>query len=75
MRLLVAGRIPRIRRKSLAGQFVLVLIGLQMMFLTSFFALDLPTGTGHNLLNVGRRTLITAVKLLPRTNQDTSLSL
>jgi biotin transporter BioY len=70
MRLLVGGRIPRIRRKSLAGQFVLVLIGLQMMFLTSFFALDLPTGTGHNLLNVGRRTVITGVKLLPKPTQD-----
>ena len=66
MRLLVAGRIPRIKRKSLAGQFVLVLIGLQMMFLTSFVALDLPTGTGHNLLNVGIRTLSTAVKLIPK---------
>lgn len=70
MRLLVGGRIPRIKRKSLAGQFVLVLIGLQMMFLTSFFALDLPTGTGQNLLNVGRRTISTAVKLMPKPTQE-----
>ena len=70
MRLVVAGRIPRIKRKSLAGQFVLVLIGLQMMFLTSFLAFDLPTGTGQNLLNTGRHTLAIALKLAPKQTQE-----
>jgi hypothetical protein len=66
MRLVVAGRIPRIKRKSLAGQFVLVLIGLQMMFFTSFVAFELPTGTGQNLLNTGRHTLSMALRLAPK---------
>jgi len=66
MRLVVAGRIPRIKRKSLAGQFVLVLIGLQMMFFTSFVAVELPTGTGQNMLNSGRHTLATAARLMPK---------
>ncbi|HEY9681760.1 MAG TPA: biotin transporter BioY [Oculatellaceae cyanobacterium] len=70
MRLVVAGRIPRIKRKSLAGQFVLVLIGLQMMFFTSFVAMELPTGTGQNLLNTGRHTLSTAMKLVPKPVQE-----
>ena len=70
MRLVIADHIPRIRRKSLAGQFVLVLIGLQLMFLSSFVALDLPTGEGPNLVNSGKQTLATAAKLLPVASRE-----
>lgn len=42
-------RIPKVRRKSLAGQGVLVLLGLQVFFFSSFIAFDLPTATGQNL--------------------------
>ncbi|HEY9679268.1 MAG TPA: biotin transporter BioY [Drouetiella sp.] len=42
-------RLPRTRRKSVVGQGVLVLLGLQVFFFSSFFALDLPTATGQNL--------------------------
>jgi BioY family len=42
-------RIPRVRRKSVAGQGVLVLLGLQVLFFSSFIAFDLPTATGQNL--------------------------
>src|SRR5271156_2673684 len=70
MRLVIADHIPRIRRKSLAGQIVLVLIGLQMMFLTSFVALDLPTGTGQNLIHSGKNILATATKLLPEASRE-----
>jgi biotin transporter BioY len=42
-------RIPKVRRKSYAGQGVLVLLGLQVFFFSSFIALDLPTATGQNL--------------------------
>ncbi len=49
---------------------MLVLFGLQMMFLTSFVALDLPTGTAQNLVNSGKQTLATACKLLPANTQE-----
>ncbi len=53
MQLVVANkpniRIPKVRRKSIAGQCVLVLLGLQVFFFSSFIALDLPTATGQNL--------------------------
>ncbi|CAN5276069.1 hypothetical protein BH10CYA1_BH10CYA1_58990 [soil metagenome] len=42
-------RIPKVRRKSIAGQAVLVLLGLQVFFFSSFIAFDLPTATGQNL--------------------------
>lgn len=65
MRLVLADKTPSIKRKSFAGQLVLVLLGLQMMFFTSFFALNLPTGTGHNLLNALRAGICQEVNLLP----------
>jgi biotin transporter BioY len=55
LRLVVAGRrVQRIKRKSLVGQSVLVLLALQVLFLSSFVTLQLPTGTGNNLLNCVR---------------------
>jgi biotin transporter BioY len=70
MRLVIAGNTPRVKRKSLAGQCVLVLLGLQVVFLSSFVALNLPTGTGHNLINSGRHYLAVAIKELPLTWQE-----
>ena len=70
MRLVVAGNISRIKRKSFAGQAVLVLLGSLLMFLASFVAVDLPAGTGHNLLNAGRHSVVTVVEKLPSQWQD-----
>ncbi len=39
------------RRKSLMGQMVLILLGVQTAFFASFTSLDLPTATGGNLMN------------------------
>lgn len=54
MQLVVANkkitRIPKVRKKSIAGQCVLVLLGLQVFFFSSFISLDLPTATGQNLI-------------------------
>ncbi len=70
MRLVVAGNNTRVKRKSLAGQCVLVLLGLQLMFLSSFAGLELPTGTGHNLMRAGQHALIGGVNKLPAAWQE-----
>jgi biotin transporter BioY len=65
MRLVVAGNNSRVKRKSLAGQCVLVLLGLQLMFLSSFVAVELPTGTGHNLIRAAQHSLLGGIARLP----------
>jgi len=60
----------RIKRKSLAGQCVLVLIGLQLLFVSSFVAVQLPTATEHNLINWGLLQGQCIVKLLPPLAQE-----
>lgn len=67
MRLVVAGKTARSKRKSLAGQLVLVLLGLQLMFVTSFAAIDLPTGTGRNLIHAAHHSFALALSALPET--------
>ena len=44
-------KVARPKRRSLAGQCVLVLLGLQIFFFSSFVAIDLPVVTGKNLRN------------------------
>ena len=70
MRLVVASNISRVKRKSIAGQAVLVLLGLLLMFVVSFLAVDVPAGTGHNLLNAGRHSIVTVIEKLPPLWQD-----
>ncbi|HEY9713610.1 MAG TPA: biotin transporter BioY [Chroococcales cyanobacterium] len=70
MRLVVAQRpevrrLPRARRKSLAGQCVLLLLGLQLMFFSSFVGLTLPTPTGKNLQNFAREQAIAVLDCVP----------
>jgi biotin transporter BioY len=66
LRLVLNGRkVHRIKRKSIVGQCVLVMIALQIMLLSSFVSLSLPTATGHNLLNYGRVQVQTVVALTP----------
>jgi len=43
------GNIRRLRRKSLVGQLVLVILGMQVLLFASFTCLELPTATQHNL--------------------------
>lgn len=58
-------RVQRIKRKSLAGQCVLVLIALQILFLGAFITVELPTATGHNLLNYGHLQAQRLIDYLP----------
>lgn len=46
---LVQERIRRPKRKSLIGQAVLILMGIQLIVFCSFTAFELPTAKGHNL--------------------------
>lgn len=51
--------------KSLVGQACLWLLGVQLFFLSSFVALDLPTGTGGNLASFLHDKARTFVHKLP----------
>jgi biotin transport system substrate-specific component len=44
-----------VKRKSFLGQFVLVLLGVQVAFFGSFTCFELPTGTGSNLVKYAHR--------------------
>ncbi|MBU6452304.1 MAG: biotin transporter BioY [Cyanobacteria bacterium REEB67] len=43
--------IPRVRRRSLLGQIVLTLLGVQLLFLASFTSVDVPIATKRNMNN------------------------
>lgn len=55
----------RIKRKSLIGQVVIVLLGLEVLFLASFTAFEMPTATGRNLNLFARQRLQMVVSQLP----------
>lgn len=65
MRLAVAERIRHVRRKSLIGQIVVTLIGTQLLFVSSFISLPLPTATANNLSNYFHNQCIAVVSQLP----------
>ena len=45
----VSNKIRRIKRKSLFGQIILVLLGIEVLAFASFTAFELPTATARNL--------------------------
>jgi hypothetical protein len=57
----LTGNIRRLRRKSLVGQVVLVLLGAQLLIFSSFTCFELPTATDRNL---ARFTNLTIQKVL-----------
>jgi biotin transporter BioY len=60
-----SGKVHRIKRKSLIGQVVIVLLGLEVLFLSSFTAFELPTANGSNLHLFVRQRLEMVVSQLP----------
>jgi hypothetical protein len=70
LHLVAERKVRRTRRKSIAGQGVLMLLGLQVFFFTSFVAINLPTGTGHNLLNAAHFETQQLVGMLPVKYQE-----
>jgi len=57
--------VPRIRRRSIVGQLVLTLLGVQILFLASFTALDVPIATKRNLTNFMQRQLVYVINAVP----------
>jgi biotin transport system substrate-specific component len=58
-------KVHRIKRKSFIGQAVIVLLGVEVLFLSSFTALELPTATARNLELFVRQTIQLVVNQLP----------
>jgi biotin transporter BioY len=65
LRLAVAEKIRHVRRKSLVGQAVVTLIGLQLLFLSTFVCLPVPIATGNNISNYLHNQAIFVVAELP----------
>ena len=55
----------RIKRKSFIGQVVIVLLGVEVLFLSSFTAFELPTATARNLNLFARQKMQLVVNQLP----------
>lgn len=53
------------RRKSLIGQIVVVLLGLQLLFLSSFVAFPVPTATRQNLNDCVHNQTVKLLAYLP----------
>jgi biotin transporter BioY len=49
LRFALVEKIDELKRRSVVGQIVVVLIGVQLLFFSSFIALSLPTATERNL--------------------------
>ena len=57
--------VPRIKRRSIVGQAVLVLLAVQLLFLASFTAFDVPIASKRNLTYFGQRQLHYAANAVP----------
>ncbi len=51
---LIVEPVKRSRKKSLVGQVILILVGVQLIFFSAFACFDVPTATGRNLVRFGR---------------------
>jgi biotin transporter BioY len=58
-------KIRKFRRKSLVGQIVVTLLGLELLFMSSFISLPLPTATRSNLINYLHNREIVVLSHLP----------
>jgi biotin transporter BioY len=61
---------PRLRRKSLVGQIVLTILGIQLMFLAAFTSFELPVGTQRNFVNFIENQARYALRAVPDRYQD-----
>jgi biotin transporter BioY len=66
----LSGNIRRIRRKSLLGELVLLVLGVEMLVFASFTTLQLPTPTQHNLERFVNSTAQSAISLMPARYQE-----
>ncbi len=59
------GKLRRLRRKSLIGQMVLLLLGVQLLFLAGFIKIELPTASQTNLEHARHAFFVEEVGYLP----------
>jgi biotin transporter BioY len=57
--------VRELRRKSLVGQLVVVLLGMQLLFFSGFVAFSIPTATGKNLARFTNNTAARLASYLP----------
>lgn len=65
MPLTLVGKSQNLRRKSRIGQLIVVLIGVQLLFLATFLGLNLPTATEGNLIRYIKQASENLVARLP----------
>lgn len=65
MSLALSAKLRKFRRKSLVGQTVVTLLGLELLFMSSFISLPLPTATRSNLGNYFHNRAIVVLSHLP----------
>jgi biotin transporter BioY len=65
LRLVAKSSVQRIRRRSIVGQVVLILLAVQLLFLASFTSFDVPIATTRNLAYFAQRQLHYVLNPLP----------
>jgi biotin transporter BioY len=65
LHLALVGKVRELKRKSLVGQIVVVLLGLQLLFFSGFISLSIPTATGKNLARFTNDTASRLATYLP----------
>lgn len=65
MPLTLVGKSQNLRRKSRIGQLIVVLIGVQLLFLATFLGLNLPTATEGNLIRYVKQASENLIARLP----------
>lgn len=70
----LTGNIRRLRRKSIVGQVVLVILGMQLLMFASFTCFDLPTATQRNLARFTNLTIQRVLVYMPAQLQEQTLA-
>lgn len=65
MRFSLAGAIDQLKRRSLVGQAIVVVIGMQILLFGSFISLSLPTATRRNIVAYAHNQGLAVLQALP----------
>lgn len=71
----VSNKIRRIKRRSIFGQIILVLLGIEVLSFAAFTAFELPTANGRNLECFVSGRLQLLVRAMPETYQQKAINL
>lgn len=73
MRLAIAGKVEELKRKSVVGQIVVVVISVQLLFFGSFISLLLPVATQKNLMAFVHNQELAILYMLPASWQTKAI--